>query len=291
MTLNSTTNDTPGADGGSIQAAIDAGQALAGPVAVADGLQTVVVPAGGRVVEIDTNAHLDQYAARPRRKTGRVHVQDAASFVGYLAKHGLEASEVWADPARRGLIGVINAHAIAEDHLDEGLAGHGDHRVVLELIHSPEWIAWTQHDKKWMSQQEFAEHLEDNAADITVPDAATMLEIAQSFHASTGGEFKSATRLHSGEVALQYVENVGAKAGEKGELEIPTEFVVTVAPYAGQPDSCNLVARFRYRIRQGSLSLSYALVRPDDHARAVFTSIVDAVRSTVSQPVFTGRPA
>lgn len=274
-----------------VTAAIAAGMALAEPVQVADGLAAVVVPSGGELFKVDLNAHLDKYAYFPRRKTGTVHVQDSESFVAYVAKHGLAESEVFADPARRALVGVINAHSAADqENNSEAVAGHGDHRVALELIHSPEWKVWLAKDKQWMDQQAFAEHLEDNAADITVPDAATMLEIAQTFHASTDSEFKSASRLHSGEVTLNYVETIGASAGQKGEMEIPTEFTITLAPYAGQSDRCDMTARFRYRIRQGTLTLSYALVRPEDHARDVFTAIVDDVRGGITQPVFVGRP-
>ena len=271
--------------------AIDAGIAIAEPHEVAPGLHTILVPAGASVREVDVKAFEDRYRDYPRRKTGTVHVQSDDSFVAYLAKHGLVATEVWADPARKQLVGVINAHAESDTGLDEGTAGHGDHQVSLELIHSPEWLAWTQHDKKWMDQQAFAEHLEDNAADVTTPDAATMLEIAQTFHATTGTLFKSAQRLHSGEVTLNYEESTGARAGEKGDLEIPTQFVLSIKPYAGQEDVAEVVARFRYRIRQGQLSLSYALVRPEDHALAVFTGIVASVNDSISQPVYTGRPA
>lgn len=271
--------------------AIDAGIALAEPQEVTDGLFTLVVPAGASVKEVDVKAFEDKYADKPRRKTGTVHVQSAASFVEYLQKHGLSATEVWADPARKGLVGVINAHAGSDTSLDEGFAGHGDHRILLELIPTPEWTAWLAGDKKWMGQQAFAEHLEDNAADVVIPDAATMLEIAQTFHATTGTVFKSAQRLHSGEVTLNYEESTGAKAGEKGDLEIPTEFTLAVKPFAGQDDTAEVVARFRYRIRSGELSLSYALVRPEDHARKVFEGIVDAVADGISQPVYVGRPA
>lgn len=273
------------------QTVLDAGIAIAEPKEITDGLRTLVLPAGAKVHEIDVKAFEDKYADHPRRKTGTVHVQSDDSFVAYVAKHGLVATEVWADPARKQLVGVINAHAESDTGLDEGTAGHGDHLVSLELIHSPEWIAWTQHDKKWMDQQAFAEHLEDNAADVTTPDAATMLEIAQTFHATTGTLFKSAQRLHSGEVTLNYEESTGARAGEKGDLEIPTQFVLSINPYAGQDDVAQVVARFRYRIRQGQLSLSYALVRPEDHALAVFSGIVASVNDSINQPVYTGRPA
>lgn len=275
-----------------IQAAIAAGIALGEPRIVGPGLSVVVVPDGGRLVEVDTNAHEDKYSAHPRRKTGTVHVQDAPSFVDYITKHGLSATEVWADTARHQLVGVINAHEESDGQLVPGDAGHGDHRVVLELTATPAWKAWTGRDKQWMGQAEFAEHIEDNVLDVVTPDGATMLEIAQSFHATTGVTFKSATRLHSGEAQLMYEENTGASAGHKGDLEIPTRFSLAVQPYCGQGELAGIEARFRYRIRSGELLLSYALSQPDVILRNLFDEIVNTVRDGVGEDrVFHGRPS
>lgn len=281
------------------QAAIDAGVALAEPSTITDGLVGVIIPAGGTFKEVDLKAFEDKHAAHPRRKVGTVHVQDADSFVAYLDKHGLHSSEVFADPARRGLVGIINAHAGTTDAPGsdtmtgrvEADAGHGDHRVLLELIATDAWTAWTKNDKQWMSQVQFAEHLEDNILDIVNPDAATMLEIAQSFHATTGVAFKSVQRLHSGEATLKYEETTTARAGQKGDLDIPTEFTLYVQPFTGQPTMAEITARFRYRIRDGVLSLSYALNQPDVVVRQVFDEIVETVREGITQPVFQGRPA
>lgn len=274
------------------QAAINAGIALGEPAVIAPGLVSVVVPDDGTVHQIDTNAHEDKYAARPRRKTGTVRVQDSSSFIAYVSKHGLAESEIYADPAKHALVGVINAHQGTTDDagVTEAAAGHRDHRVALDLVYTPAWLAWAKKDKVWMGQAEFAEHIEDNVLDVIVPDGATMLEVAQSFHATTGVVFKSATRLHSGEATLNYEESTGASAGEKGDLDIPTEFTLALQPYCGQQETVELQARFRYRIRGGQLHLSYALAQPDVILRDMFDGLVSHVSDNLPQPLFYGRP-
>lgn len=274
------------------QAAIDAGIALAGPHAIGDTerFYLQVAPAGATVHVHDIEALEEKLAPTPRRKRGTVHVQDAESFIEYVQKHELEATEVWADGARRALVGVINAHSGSEDGgVDEGNAGHGDHRVSLELLHSDEWNAWLAKDKTWMDQVTFAEHLEDNAAQVVFPDAATMLEIAQTFQAHTGVAFKSATRLSSGEVQFRFEEQQNAKAGEAGDMEIPTEFVLALRPFVGA-DPVEVRARFRYRIRNGQLSLSYALLGAQQIIHEAFLEIASRVTDTINPPVFLGRP-
>lgn len=273
-------------------AAVVAGIEIAGPQPLGDSNRflTQLVPAGAQVHTFDLEELEDKLAAHPRRKSGTVHVHDALSFIDYIAKHRLPSTEVYADGARRSLVGVINAHqeSTPEEAL-ENAAGHGDHKVLLELMPTDAWKLWTGLDKTWMEQKSFAEHLEDNAADIVTPDAATMLEIAESFQVSSAYDFKQSERLHSGVVQFKYEETQGARAGHTGDLDVPLSFVLVLAPFVGA-DPVEVTARFRYRIRNGSLSLSYALLNTSEIARQAFLDHVEAVSDAITPPVFQGRP-
>lgn len=277
-------------------AAVQAGIEIAGPQEIGDSGHhfTQVVPEGAEVTLFDLRALDDELAAHPRRKTGTVHVQDAASFVAYLEKHRIPASEVYADLSRMALVGVINAHgeSVPGDN-QPGTAGHGDHQVRLELLPTDMWQIWTGQDKKLMDQERFAEHLEDNAADVVEPDAATMLEIAQSLHATNSAQFKSGIRLDSGEITFRYEETISAKAGQTGDIDIPSTFVIAIAPFEGA-NRVEITARFRYRISSDRLLLSYALLDPADIARNAFLNHVEQVRTDLGDlgvPVYQGRPA
>lgn len=280
-------------------AAVIAGYAMKPkPEALPDGesrFHLVVRPDGQAPHVIDTDAleldftkKYEKDAAHPIRKKGTVYVQDATSFIEYISKHGLPETEVFADLGGMKLVGVINAHAEAYDDVEQA-AGHGDHRVVLELVQTDAWKAWRGRDKRAQSQEEFAEHLEDRANDVISPDAATMLEIASSLIATTGVDFKSAVRLTDGQVQFRYEETAQARAGENGDLEIPQVFTIAVAPFEGS-EPVELQARFRYRIASGNLSLFYALLNPDDIVRAAFVDYVALVAESISQPLFRGRP-
>ncbi len=277
----------------STAAAVIAGIEIAGPMPIGDNDRffTQLIPAGAKVKTFDLEDLEQKLAPHPRRKTGTVHVQDATSFIGYLAKHGLPESEVYADLARMGLVGVLNAHQEAVyDEAAPNLAGHGDHRVVLELVTTDAWKAWVGNDKQKMNQQQFAEFIEDRANDVVDPDAATMLEIAQSLIATTGTDFKSAHRLTDGQVKFKYEETTQARAGEAGDIEIPGQFTVAVAPFEGSPP-VELIARFRYRLSSAGLAVFYALRNPQDVAREAFEAYVDTVEDSILQPLFKGRPA
>jgi uncharacterized protein YfdQ (DUF2303 family) len=271
------------------QALIDtAGRAVAPQPVIPGELYSVVIPDGGSHKLIDLD--LDKYRNQPRRKAGTVRVHNADTLIAYIDKHGLPQTEVWADVSRASLVAVINAHMGTTGDGVEDYAGWSDHRAVLEVRKTPSWEAWIAHDRKWLSQTEFAEHIEDRAVDIVQPSGAEMLELAQSITATVGVEFESSKQLSSGERQLEFKETVNAKAGTRGRLDIPTVIELALVPFEGAP-RYKVTARFRFRINGGDLRLSYALERPEDVVANAFTDIVTTVGAAIEQPMYSGVPA
>ncbi|MGH3355256.1 MAG: DUF2303 family protein [Nocardioidaceae bacterium] len=285
---------TIGTTGGDAQAIVDAATRAARPQPLGeiDGFSrfhSVVVPEGGEHVVVDLEDYLDEYRERPRRKTGTVHVHDSNSFVQYLDKHVLPETEVWADATRQQLVAVINTHMGTTGDGIEDYAGWGDHRVAMDLRRTPAWDAWTGLDRQLVDQNSFAEHLEDRLVDVVTPPGADMLELAQTFQATIGVVFESSKRLSSGERQLAYREDLDAKAGRRGQLEIPNYFTLGLNPFEGA-DTYKITARLRYRITDGHLRIGYVLDRPEDVLRLAFLDIVAAVETQVQAPVFRGQP-
>lgn len=218
----------------------------------------------------------DSRPDRPHRAAGVVTVQDADSFVQYLIDHLDQdgRTSVWVDRAESKAIGVINGH-------EEVDASYGDHQVRLALIESEAWKTWVAASGKMMAQEEFADFVEENAADVADPAAATMVEIAESFKANTKVTFESTKRIASGQVALEYREVVDAKAGPKGQIPIPTTITLGLAPFLSGP-VVPVLARFRYRMRLGELSLGFKLNRPADVKRDVFDRIINTIQEGVA---------
>jgi hypothetical protein len=79
--------------------------------------------------------------------------------------------------------------------------------------------------------------------------------------------FKSGINLQNGAVQLTYDESVEGKG--KGQLTIPSEFVVGLAPFVhGAPYRVN--ARLRYRISDDKLTFAFALDRPHRVVESAF---------------------
>jgi uncharacterized protein YfdQ (DUF2303 family) len=161
--------------------------------------------------------------------------------------------------------------------------------VTLNLPATPDWTLWLGKNGQLLDQAVFAEHIEDGAHCIGDPDPATMLEIAQSFQAHTNVSFKSGSRLTSGETRLQYEEEVNARAGQTGSIEIPDAITLRLQPFEGSP-TYEVLARFRYRLAGGNLKLGYRLIRPDIVRREAFLAVGAQITENTGLPVLAGAP-
>jgi uncharacterized protein YfdQ (DUF2303 family) len=270
-----------------IQAAIDAGITIAKPQAVGTSgrFYSVTVPEGGAHQLIDLEKAQEELRETPRRKRGTFAAYDAGSFTTYMSKHATEHSEVWADIKRRTITAVINAHGNVD--ADPGWA---DHRLVLQLRHTPAWEAWTKDDRNPLPQSDFAEHLEDWRSDVVEPTAADLTELSRTFKATKKVEFSESKLLSTGQVQLSYSEVVDAKAGTKGDIEIPEMFKLGLQPFEGSA-RYEIGARLRFDISTGQLRLTYVLDRPEEVLRAAFADILLDIDNGISAPIFQGTTA
>lgn len=225
---------------------------------------SLVVPANARVELPDLSA----WRERPTRTIGVYRPATVEAFVEYFGSQSdPDTSTVWVHPTSGAVVGVI-------DDTSPEAPGWGQHRVELRLAPTPEWLYWEGQDGIMLGQTEYAEHIEGGLEEIQEPDAATMLEIAQTFHATNSAQFRSSTRLATGEQRFQYDEEVKASAGTAGDLAVPTVILLAVAPFFGE-DRYKVTARLRFRLNSGKLSLGYKLDRPESVKRDALEGIAE----------------
>lgn len=255
-------------------------QALA-PKDVEPGGIYLVATALGGIETVDLTG--PQYTGQLARKTGTTTVRDAASFLTYYAKHKDDATEVYSDVEKLSVTAVLDAHSTDEP-------GFGEHRLTLSLRRTKAWQQWLALDGELVDQDRFANFLEDQLPYLDTPDAATMLEIAQSIKATTKAEFQSSSRLQSGERKFAFVEDTKASAGAKGDLAIPETFVIAVPPFEGAA-AYKMTARFKYRLGGGHLTLGFKLEQPEERAKAAFADVLSSIAEGVATPILNGTPA
>lgn len=266
---------------GDIQAAVDAGRLSTDPHPLALGRYHVVATRDG-VHEVDLTG--DRHQPAPRRIIRQVTVNDTASFLEYFLRHAVTSSEVFADRDSRRITAILDAPG-------PGQPSWCDHRLTMQLEHTTAWRAWTGKDREYMWQAAFAEHLEDNLADIVDPPGAEMLEVAQTLQATTKVSFASGYRLVNGQRQIQYTEETTGSAGARGTLQIPAEFRLGLPVFRGDDAAEQVTARLRYRVKDAALTLGYALDRPEEAVERAFETYVAAIGSELATPVLRGHAA
>jgi uncharacterized protein YfdQ (DUF2303 family) len=242
---------------------------------------TAVVPEGYKVAVTDMRPYKKD-PLTPRRLAGTITVTDVVSWVAYYDKHATPGAEIFGDVRSSRITGLLNAPEGPDD------PQWADHRLVLQLEHSPAWLAWTGLSGRLLSQEQFAEHLEDRTPDLIEPDAATMLEVAQSIQATNQVNFESRSRLHDGTRVFAYREDVQGQAGQRGELAIPTEIRLRLPVWRGVAVAVEVTARFRFRVAREGLKVGIVIDRLDDQLDAAWASLLGELGETVTTPVLAG---
>jgi uncharacterized protein YfdQ (DUF2303 family) len=241
-------------------------------------IHALLTPKGVQILDLDK----DEYRDTPRRKTGTIRVEDLDSFAHYYAKHADAGSDIYVDIDRHTITAVIDANQTDGPRW-------GQHKLVLALKTTDRWKAWAGNDRQPMRQGDFADFIEDHLDDIREPAAAAMLEIAQTFQAQTKVRFKSNIALSSGQRTLNFEETVDAKAGETGQLTVPSTFKIGIAPFDfAEPYA--ITARFRYRIQSGELVVQYLLDDPAAVIRDAVKDVVEHIQGDLGVTVMRGTP-
>lgn len=240
-----------------------------GPAAV-----VFAVPVGQRLETIE----LEKYRFNPTRADGTAKFSSVGSFLAYVDRHSIHFSTVvWADFDPRTY--KLSFTAVFDDHSGTG-AGWRKHRAVYTPAASVEWGIWSGANRKVQSQVDFALFIEDNAADINgMPSEADMLKMATEFEARQDMRLKSAVRLQSGGVRMEYVDTDDAATVQ--HMQLFDSFHIAIPVFFGADTAEKIKAKLRYRIQSGNVSFWYELQRPDKaHERAAH-DMIERVREGI----------
>ena len=227
----------------------------------------------------------------PRRKKASVSLSDDASFIAYLKAQGsLSDCTIWCDANyQKGEVGYT---AILNDH---GSGTHDqqwrDHIAKLSPAKSVEWQRWNAADRKNMSQLEFASFIEDNLGDIAsaegYPTGTAMLQMATCMEIAQDSTIKSAIRLQSGGVRMEYVEDSNAETVKS--MEVFSKFALGLPVFWGGA-AYQVEARLKYRLNVGKLSFWYELNRPDKVLEDAAKTLTETIQEATGFPLFHGNP-
>jgi len=255
----------------------------------------VSVPKGFELKTVTTDT--EKYLPQPRRTKATAAFSDISSFLAYAQHHNIPGrSAVWASFNPRTY--ALAFRAVFDEHAPVGITGveqpYGpgwrEHQATFKPLMSAEWDTWVGGNKQARSQMEFAEFLQAHEEDISaangLPTSIQMLEMATNFVMNEERALKSAVRLASGGVRLTYVAD--PDQGTLEAMQLFERFAVAIPVFQGVREAYSLVARLKYRTREGKVSFFYDLHRPDRvHAHAA-QELIDKVRAEAGMPLYMG---
>jgi len=202
----------------------------------------------------------------PLRKKASVLLADSDSFVSYMS--------------------IINDHGEEVDGQQ-----WRDHIAKLTPAKSVEWQRWTNKDRQRFSQAEFACWIEDNMGDIATadgfPSGTAMLTMATNLEIAQDSTIKSAIRLQSGGVRMEYVEDSNAETVKS--MEVFSRFAIGVPVFWG--GSAYMVeARLKYQLKGGKVDFWYELNRPDKVLEDAAKTLTSTIKGETGIPLFHGKP-
>lgn len=240
-----------------------------------------IIPQTHKVESLEKLAY-SRYRYAPIRKQQRPVFRDSGSFCEYWVLFSDENSRCFADRDTDSFMAVLDYHYAAD-----GAPRWCEHVATLALRKSEEWQLWRSKNGARMTQVEMAQFIEDNSIDIVDPKPTEMIDVARQLEAKIEVNFESGIRLSSGRQQLVFQEEIKASVG-RGQMEVPEAFTLELPVYEGLAPA-RIVARFRYRIASGKLTMWYDLLRPARTERDAYAQVAGMIKTTCGQ-VFNGKP-
>lgn len=243
---------------------------------------------------------IEKFRIGPERRKGTAVVTTLKAFIDLTNRHKDDGSVIFAKTEwpKPSLTAVIDYHAL------DGGPRNAEHRVHYAFPITPEFQAWIDTRGVKMGQADFAQFLEDHAAELAVPYDAERIEyerlfkakfaapnelidLARSLEISVGQTFKQAVKLQSGEATISFHEAHTNTAGE--EVTVPGVFMISLRAFVDS-DHVRIPARLRYRAAGGAVVWMYDLYRWEDELRDRVSQDLDKAGKDTGLPTFEGAP-
>jgi uncharacterized protein YfdQ (DUF2303 family) len=202
-----------------------------------------------------------------------------AGFCDYVNRFATPDTTIFANEDAGRIVAVLDYHA-------PDAPSWATHKGTLVLQPAPEWEAWLPKNGTLLPQQNFAEWLEDHAADIVDPSAGRLTDVVTNLTLNREVSFTGKFSLDSGTCRFGYSET--DKPGE-GSIAVPTRFTLRLRRYLGQ-DPIDVRARLRHRLERGKIGFIFLIDRLDQVEEQQFAAVCAQIAATTQRLVLIGTP-
>jgi uncharacterized protein YfdQ (DUF2303 family) len=233
----------------------------------------------------------DQRAERPRRRKGTASFAELASFIDHVNRFKDADSAIFADISGPKLTAVLDYHKAGA----ESDPRWGQHRSVYAPPLSEQWRIWTAKDGVPMTQDEFAQFIEDHMDDLRSPPSdrtherdlpapSEVLTMARHLVVRTKGTFERSINPTTGEFAL-----INKNENEQTSTKIPRAFLLGIPVFEAGAQYA-VEARMRMAMGPGGPRFAYSLYQPNEIKRHAFDEVRTMAAERTGLPMFAGSP-
>lgn len=231
----------------------------------------------------ELQAALDKRLPAPRRRIGTAELLDPESFGKYVVRHKQSQTTIFANRDERWLKAYLNFHPGGDN---PKAAGWCDFIADYTAPLSPLWVEWTGFDGEDMTQDAFAQWIENRYDDIVTEDGQAkpieLLEMARSLQIHTKGTFQRKIDPTNGTYSM-----VCKEEHDSNSTVIPRSFLIGVPVFdGGHP--YRVECRVRFKLLHGVPVFSYTMHRRVEIERDAFAGIVEQVEKDTGVEVFIG---
>lgn len=263
--------------------------------------QVAFVPAGNGKLEVQSlgpaieaaitaaESRRLKYAEGPDRRVGTAIHQSIASFIHHALRFKAPNSVIWADPAKRVLVAVLDYHLEGAT----AAARWGKHRGVYACPLSDAWLAWGGERGLELSQDDFAKHLDARDREVRsgelpnggkAPDPSTLVTLASRLETFSEQKAKR-ERDQNGRVKVTFSEEKGIS----GDVAVPSSFLIEVPVFQDSPPQ-RLEVRLGVEVKEGHARFLVRIHAAGDILRDAFEELSEEAGNGTEMPVFVGTP-
>lgn len=226
---------------------------------------------------------LENLMPKPVRIKATPNFDDIVGFAEYIDEFKEDGSRVFVDEDSRSFMIVFDCH-------HKGSPAWGDHKAVMKLKYSNEWVRFSGFNEKKMTGLEFAEFIEDNIEYIYGNDltGADLLSMAQSMKVSLKGNLEVDASLHSGLRKLTIKDDhvLSGRSGSK-DISFPEKLKLRLRVYRGS-DTYPIEAYLRYRVTKESVTFWIKIIDAEGIQEAAFLEVINKLKALTGLPVLLG---
>lgn len=220
---------------------------------------------------------LEHLLPAPLRRPLSQPLFTCADFIAYVNRFKRPETSIYCTDA------LIVA---AIDHRGPDSLTWSDHSVTLKIDRSESLLRWLEKNKKPLTQEEFADFLEERALEVVVPQAAEILELVQELHVTKNSAVKSSIRSN-GKHSVAFNSDQQIKGGSGyNSVDLPTSFEIRIEPFKRQEVTTEIRALLRVKLREEHPVFVFDLQRVEERLEQSLGEITESIKEQTKLPVY-----